>query len=343
MLLPTEPSASKAPIPADLARCAVVLVNLGTPDEPTVPAVRRYLKQFLSDKRVVDYPAWLWQCILRGIILPFRGRRVAKLYQSIWWPEGSPLRVITERQTLALSQRLSLSDTPVPVVYAMTYGNPSIASVLDKLRAQGRDRWVIIPLYPQYSATTTAAISDQIGAYLAACRDMPEIRMVKHYHHEVLYRKALAGSVRMYWQQYGQASHLLLSFHGIPERFVRLGDPYQRHCQETAANLAADLGLAPEQVLVSFQSRVGKEKWLQPYTDELLTQLPAQGIKHLQVLCPAFSADCLETLEEIAEENKEVFLHAGGEKYEYIHALNAVPCHIRLFMYLVQQQLKGWI
>lgn len=325
-----------------LADYAVVLVNLGTPDEATVPAVQRYLKQFLSDQRVVDYPAVLWQFILRGIILPFRGRRVAKLYQSIWWPEGSPLRVITQRQTTALAMQLSMSETPVQVRYAMTYGNPSIASVLDSLRAEGVRKFVVIPLYPQYSATTTAAIADQLAHYQLRQRDIAEIRLVKHYHHEALYRKALAGSVQAHWQQHGKADKLLLSFHGIPERFVRLGDPYEQHCRQTAANLAADLGLAADEVLVSFQSRVGKEKWLQPYTDELLQQLPAQGVKRLQVLCPAFAADCLETLEEIAEENKEVFIHAGGEHYQYIAALNDSPCHIRLFRYLVQQQLQGF-
>lgn len=325
-----------------LADYAVVLVNLGTPDEATVPAVQRYLKQFLSDQRVVDYPAPLWQLILRGIILPFRGRRVAKLYQSIWWPEGSPLRVITQRQTAALAQQLAMSDTPVQVRYAMTYGNPSIASVLDSLRSEGVRKFVVLPLYPQYSATTTAAIADQLAHYQLRQRDIAEIRLVKHYHHEALYRKALAGSVQAHWQQHGRADKLLLSFHGIPERFVRLGDPYEQHCRQTAANLAIDLGLAAEQVLVSFQSRVGKEKWLQPYTDELLQQLPTQGVKRLQVLCPAFAADCLETLEEIAEENKEVFLHAGGEDYQYIAALNDSPCHIRLFRYLVQQQLQGF-
>jgi len=325
-----------------LADYAVVLVNLGTPDEATVPAVQRYLKQFLSDQRVVDYPAVLWQFILRGIILPFRGRRVAKLYQSIWWPEGSPLRVITQRQTTALAMQLSMSETPVQVRYAMTYGNPSIASVLDSLRAEGVRKFVVIPLYPQYSATTTAAIADQLAHYQLRQRDIAEIRLVKHYHHEALYRKALAGSVQAHWQKHGKADKLLLSFHGIPERFVRLGDPYEQHCRQTAANLAADLGLAADEVLVSFQSRVGKEKWLQPYTDELLQQLPAQGVKRLQVLCPAFAADCLETLEEIAEENKEVFIHAGGEHYQYIAALNDSPCHIRLFRYLVQQQLQGF-
>ncbi len=331
-----------SPLELPLSKYAVVLVNLGTPDEPTVPAVQRYLKQFLSDQRVVDYPAILWQCILRGIILPFRGRRVAKLYQSIWWEGGSPLRVITEQQTQGLSKALELSDYPVQVRYAMTYGNPSIASVFDDLRQQGVERFVVIPLYPQYSATTTAAISDQIGQYLAGCRDMPEIRMQKNYHHTAIYRKGLAGSVKAFWRVNGQADALLLSFHGIPERFVRLGDPYERHCRETAANLAADLGLTEDQVFVSFQSRVGKEQWLKPYTDELLQELPSRGIKKLQVLCPAFASDCLETLEEIAVENKEVFMHAGGESYQYIHALNAVPCHIRVFKQLVAQQLQGW-
>jgi len=330
------------PSPSELSRYVVLLVNLGTPDEPTVPAVRRYLKQFLSDQRVVDYPKPLWQLILRGIILPFRGRRVAKLYQSIWWPEGSPLRVITERQTAALGRALQLTDTPVEVRYAMTYGQPAIADVLNELKAQGKDKIVVLPLYPQYSATTTAAIADQLAHYQLQQRDLMELRLVKHYHHTAIYRKGLAGSVKAHWAKHGQADKLLLSFHGIPERFVRLGDPYERHCRETAANLAADLGVDSEQVLVSFQSRVGKEKWLQPYTDELLESLPGKGVKRLQVLCPAFAADCLETLEEIAEENKEVFLHAGGEDYQYIAALNDAPCHIHVFKYLVQQQLQGF-
>lgn len=200
----------------------------------------------------------------------------------------------------------------------------------------------MLPLYPQYSATTTAAIADQLAQYQLQQRDLPELRLVKHYHHTAIYRQALAGSVKAHWAKHGQADKLLLSFHGIPERFVRLGDPYERHCRETAANLAADLGLTDDQVLVSFQSRVGKEKWLQPYTDQLLEGLPATGVKRLQVLCPAFAADCLETLEEIAEENKEVFLHAGGQEYQYIAALNDSPCHIQVFKYLVQQQLQGF-
>jgi len=321
----------------------VLLVNLGTPDEPTVPAVRRYLKQFLSDSRVVDYPWPLWQLILRGIILPFRGRRVAKLYQSIWWEQGSPLRVITERQVAALRQQLAFSDDTFVVDYAMTYGQPSIQHQLDAFRAQGIERVIVLPLYPQYSATTTAAIADQIAHYQLQQRDIADIQLIKHYHHLPRYRQALAGSVRAHWQQHGQADALLLSFHGIPKRFVTLGDPYERHCRETAANLAEDLGLAPEQILVSFQSRVGKEQWLQPYTDELLEQLPSQGIRKLQVLCPAFAADCLETLEEIAVENKHVFLEAGGESYQYISALNDAPCHIRLFKELILQRKQGFL
>jgi ferrochelatase len=201
---------------------------------------------------------------------------------------------------------------------------------------------VILPLYPQYSATTTAAIADQVAAFIRQTRDIPEIRLHKHYHQHPLFRVALADSVRQHWQQHGQADALLLSFHGIPERYVRLGDPYQRHCQETAKNLAADLGWPEEKVLVSFQSRVGKEQWLTPYTDQLLQQLPDKGIRHLQVLSPAFAADCLETLEELAIENKQIFLHSGGQSYQYIAALNDSAGHIRLFEQLVLQQLQGW-
>jgi len=321
---------------------AVVLVNLGTPAEPEVPAIQAYLKQFLSDKRVVDYPDIFWQPLLRGIILPFRSRKVAKAYQSIWWPEGSPLRVITERQVKALSDALAQTQQPVQVCYAMTYGQPAIADTLLQLMERGVKRMVVLPMYPQYSATTTAAISDQIGRFLQKTRDLPEIRFQKHYHNQPLYRQALAQSVRQHWSQHGQADALLLSFHGIPKRFVRLGDPYQRHCEETAAQLAADLGWPAEKVIVSFQSRVGKEEWLQPYTDQLLQQLPKQGVRRLQVLSPAFAADCLETLEELAVENKEVFLHAGGEDYQYIPALNDNAEHISLLLHLVQQQLQGW-
>ncbi|WP_337880715.1 ferrochelatase [Rheinheimera sp.] len=316
---------------------AVVLVNLGTPAAPEVPAIKAYLKQFLSDKRVVDYPDILWQPILQLAILPFRSRKVAKAYQSIWWPEGSPLRVITERQVDALQQQL-----PIKVCYAMTYGEPAIGHVLQKLTEQGVQRIVVLPLYPQYSATTTAAVSDQVGAFLRSCRDQPEIRFHKHYHRHPLYRQALAESVRHHWQEHGQADALLLSFHGIPKRFVELGDPYEKHCFETAAQLAEDLNWPQEKVIVSFQSRVGKEQWLQPYTDQLLETLPAQGIKGLQVLSPAFAADCLETLEELAVENKEIFLHAGGESYQYIAALNDSPAHIGVFAAIVQQQLQGW-
>ena len=316
---------------------AVVLVNLGTPAAPEVPAIKAYLNQFLSDKRVVDYPDWLWQPILQLAILPFRSRKVAKAYQSIWWPEGSPLRVITERQVNALQQRL-----PMPVRYAMTYGEPAIGNTLKALTEQGVKRIVILPLYPQYSATTTAAVSDQVGDFLRSCRNQPEIRFHKHYHQHPLYRQALAASVRQHWQQHGQADALLLSFHGIPKRFVELGDPYEAHCFETAAQLAEDLGWPQDKVIVSFQSRVGKEQWLQPYTDQLLQTLPAKGIKNLQVLSPAFAADCLETLEELSVENKEIYLHAGGESYQYIAALNDSSPHIDVFAAIVQQQVQGW-
>lgn len=321
---------------------AVVLVNLGTPEAPEVPAIKAYLKQFLSDKRVVDYPSLFWQPLLRGVILPFRSRKVAKAYQSIWWEEGSPLRVITKRQVEALKQQLLEQGLPLKVCYAMTYGSPSIESTLNELCQQGVKRIVVLPLYPQYSATTTAAISDQIGQFLRKTRDLPEIRFHKHYHQEPLFRQALAQSVFKHWQEHGQADALLLSFHGIPKRFVRLGDPYEQHCFETAANLAEDLGWPQDKVIVSFQSRVGKEEWLQPYTDQLLKSLPAQGVQRLQVLSPAFAADCLETLEELAVENKEVFLHAGGQSYQYIGALNDTPEHIALFSHVVTKQLQGW-
>lgn len=250
--------------------------------------------------------------------------------------------MITERQAKALGARLELTETPVPVCYAMTYGQPSIGNTLERLQKAGVKGIVVLPLYPQYSGTTTAAIANQPADFVKQNRNFPEIRFHKHYHDHPTYRAALAGSVRSHRQKHGQAEALLLSFYGIPERFVRLGDPYQQHCHETAANLAKDLGWPADSVIVSFQSRVGNEQWLTPYTDQLLEELPAKGIKHLQVLSSAFAADCLETLEELAVENKEIFLHAGGESCQYVLALNDSPCHIRLFEQIVLQQLQGW-
>ncbi|RCU48916.1 ferrochelatase [Corallincola holothuriorum] len=321
----------------------VLLVNLGTPDEPTTPAVRRYLNQFLSDPRVVDVPKWLWQCILKGVILPFRSPRAAKAYSSIWWEEGSPLRVISERQQKALQDALMFAvGHKLPVELAMTYGQPSIPDALERLTAAGVTKIVVLPLFPQYSCSTTAAVFDGIAAALKKQRLLPDLRSVHHYHDHPAFVKAMAGKVSAYWQQNGRGKHLLMSFHGIPQRYADQGDPYAQHCHETATSVAEALGLSATEWTISFQSRVGREQWLTPYTDDTLKAMPAQGIKDLDVICPAFSVDCLETLEEIKEENREYFEHAGGEQYRYIECLNDSPCHIQMMVTLIKEQLVGW-
>ncbi|MBW8192176.1 ferrochelatase [Neiella marina] len=320
----------------------VLLVNLGTPDEPTPKAVRRYLKQFLSDRRVVDLPRVLWWPLLNGIILPTRSPKVAHAYQTIW-QDDSPLRRIGLAQAKSLQEKLEfIVGGEIPVELAMTYGNPSIPAGIEKLQQAGVKRIVVLPLYPQYSATTTGSVLDAVAKALADIRHVPEVRMVHDYYQHPLYINALAGSVKSHWQQHGQADKLLMSFHGIPQRYARLGDPYPTHCEATAKGVADALGLADDQWQLTYQSRFGKEPWLQPYTDETLEQLPKQGVKSLDIMCPAFAADCLETLEEIAVENRDVFMDAGGERYQYIHALNESPCHIKLLAQLVADQLTGW-
>ncbi|GAA5219232.1 ferrochelatase [Corallincola platygyrae] len=321
----------------------VLLVNLGTPDAPTTPAVRSYLNQFLSDPRVVDVPKWLWQCILKGAILPFRSPRAAKAYQSIWWYEGSPLRVISEKQQKALTNALLFgTGHKLQVELAMTYGNPSIPGALQRLFDAGVNKVVVLPLFPQYSCSTTAAVFDGIADALKKQRLIPELRSIHHYHDHPAFISAMVGKVRAHWQANGKGEHLLMSFHGIPQRYADEGDPYERHCHETAIAIAGALGLSDSEWTISFQSRVGREQWLMPYTDETLKGMPAKGIKNLDVICPAFSVDCLETLEEIKEENCEYFEEAGGEQYRYIDCLNDSPCHIQMMVTLVKEQLVGW-
>ncbi|CAD6367117.1 ferrochelatase [Shewanella putrefaciens] len=321
----------------------VLLVNLGTPDEPTPKAVKRFLKQFLSDPRVVDLSPWLWQPLLNGIILNTRPAKVAKLYQSIWTDEGSPLMVLSSRQAQKLAVDLSATfNQDIPVELGMSYGNPSIDSGFARLKAQGAERIVVLPLYPQYSCSTVASVFDAVASYLKTVRDMPELRFNKHYFDHEAYIAALAHSVKRHWKTYGQADKLLLSFHGIPLRYVKEGDPYREQCLVTAKLLAQKLELNETQWQVCFQSRFGREEWLTPYADELLAKLPSQGIKSVDVICPAFATDCLETLEEISIGGKETFLHAGGETYRFIPCLNDDEMHIELLRQLVQEQAHSW-
>ena len=311
-------------------KTGILLANLGTPDAPTPGAVKRYLRQFLSDKRVVDTSRLLWWPLLRGVILPIRSPRVAKLYQSVWMEEGSPLMVYSRRQQQALAARLP--DTPVAL--GMSYGSPSLASAVDDLLAQGVEHIVVLPLYPQYSCSTVAAVWDELARILAKKRAIPGISFIRDYAEHPDYIHALAASVRASFAVHGEPDLLLLSYHGIPQRYANQGDDYPQRCRDTTRELVSALGLPPERVMMTFQSRFGREPWLTPYTDETLKMLGEKGTKHIQVLCPGFATDCLETLEEIAVQNREIFLEAGGKQYEYIPALNADAAHIEMMVNL---------
>ena len=311
-------------------KTGILLANLGTPDAPTPGAVKRYLRQFLSDKRVVDTSRLLWWPLLRGVILPIRSPRVAKLYQSVWMEEGSPLMVYSRRQQQALATRLP--DTPVAL--GMSYGSPSLASAVDDLLAQGVEHIVVLPLYPQYSCSTVAAVWDELARILAKKRAIPGISFIRDYAEHPDYIHALAASVRASFAVHGEPDLLLLSYHGIPQRYANQGDDYPQRCRDTTRELVSALGLPPERVMMTFQWRFGREAWLTPYADETLKVLGEKGTKHIQVLCPGFAADCLETLEEIAVQNREIFLEAGGKQYEYIPALNADAAHIEMMVNL---------
>ena len=308
----------------------VLLVNLGTPDAPTTPAVKRYLKQFLSDKRVVDTPRWLWWPILNGVILPIRSPRVSKLYASVWMDEGSPLMVFSKRQRDALAAQLD-----IPVALGMSYGNPSLKSAVDSLIAQGVTRLIVLPLYPQFSCSTVAAVWDGLSNVFAGYRSMPDVHFIRDYAEHPAYIAALKASVERSFARHGKPDLLVMSYHGIPQRFANEGDDYPQRCRDTTDALTRALGLSDSEVMMTFQSRFGREPWLTPYTDETMRGLPAKGVRHIQIMSPGFSADCLETLEEISEQNREFFLHAGGEKFEYIPALNDDAEHIAMMLALV--------
>lgn len=311
-------------------KTGILLANLGTPDAPTPEAVKRYLRQFLSDPRVVDTSPALWWPLLRGVILPLRAPRVAKLYQSIWMEDGSPLMVYSKAQQQALAQRLP--DTPVAL--GMSYGSPSLESAVDELLASGVEHMVVLPLYPQYSCSTVAAVWDKLARILARKRGIPSVSFIRDYADDSSYIDALAKSARDSFAQHGEPDLLLLSYHGIPQRYADEGDDYPQRCRDTTRELVSALGLPPEKVMMTFQSRFGREPRLTPYTDETLKMLAEKGTRHIRVMCPGFAADCLETLEEIAVQNREIFLEAGGKQYEYIPALNATPEHIEMMVKL---------
>ncbi len=324
-------------------RTGVLLVNLGTPDAPDRAAVRRYLKEFLWDPRVVEMTRPVWWLVLNGIILNTRPARSARAYRKVWTEEGSPLLRISYRQRDALAEQLRLrGGDPVPVALGMRYGNPAIGAALAELRDAGARRILVLPLYPQYSATTTASIFDAVTAELRTWRWLPELRFINHYHDDPGYIDALAESVQRHRAEAGEAERLVMSFHGIPEEYFHKGDPYFCECQKTGRLLAEALGLDRSQWQLTFQSRLGPKQWLQPYTDKTLEALAGDGVKSVQVICPGFAADCLETLEEVAMENRDIFLGAGGERYEYIPCLNDGARHIAMLAGLVERHLEGW-
>ncbi|MFO1221323.1 MAG: ferrochelatase [Burkholderiaceae bacterium] len=323
-------------------RTAVLLVNLGTPDAPTASAVRRYLAEFLCDPRVVEIPRLAWWPILHGIVLRVRPAKSAAKYASIWTPEGSPLLAWTRKQAALLSERLQHAGHAVIVREAMRYGEPSIGSALDALRADGVTRVLVLPLYPQYAAATTGSTIDAVAAWLRRARRVPELRTVMQYHDDAGYIQALAASVRAHWAREGRAPMLVMSFHGLPARSLQLGDPYHCQCHATARLLAEALALPNDAFKVTFQSRFGKAAWLQPYTEPSLRALAAQGLRRVDVICPGFAADCLETLEEIGVECRAAFLSAGGETFHAIACLNAEPEWIDALAALTLRHLQGW-
>ena len=323
-------------------RTAVLFCNLGTPDAPTPAAVRRYLAEFLSDHRVVEIPRLLWMLILHGIILRFRPAKSAAKYASVWTAEGSPLKLWTEKQAKLLQGWLGQRNHQVKVRYAMRYGSTSITSQLDALKAEGVTRILIVPAYPQYSGTTTASVFDAVYVWAQKCRALPEFRFINHYHDDPGYIVALAASIKRHWQKHGKPDQLVMSFHGVPERTLQLGDPYHCECFKTARLVAEELGLPKDQYKVTFQSRLGRAKWLEPYTEPTLIAMAKAGVGRVDVICPGFTSDCLETLEEINMEAREAFLHAGGKTFHYIPCLNDDPEWITALCNVTQQHLSGW-
>ena len=345
-----EPPYSHGQVPPTGSRTAILLCNLGTPDEPTASAVRRYLAEFLSDHRVVEIPKPIWWLILHGIILRLRPAKSAAKYASIWIAEGSPLKVWSEKQAKLLQGYLGEAGHHVQVRLGMRYANPSMASQLDALKAEGFTRILILPMYPQYSGTTTASVFDAVYTWAAKVRRIPELRFVNNYHDDADYINSLASSISSHWLQHGKPDKLVMSFHGVPERTLTLGDTYHCECYKTARLVAEKLGLGKDQYQLTFQSRFGRAKWLEPYTEPTLIAMAKAGVKRVDVVCPGFTVDCLETLEEVAMEVKEAFMHAGagsdaptqGRSFHYIPCLNDSPEWMRGLTKVAEQHLAGW-
>lgn len=334
-LQPNPPERQAGPV-------GVLLVNLGTPDHPTASAIRRYLGEFLSDPRVIELPQWLWQIILRGVILNLRPRKLAPRYKEIWLEQGSPLLVYSLAHGHALQAALQDGGADVRVEVGMRYGNPSIADAMARLRGQGCERIVTVPMYPQYAASTTATAVDAVAACAARLRNQPEMRFIKRYNTEPAYIDALARCVREFWGAHGKPQRLLLSFHGLPRVTVEQGDPYHRDCMETVQALRQRLGEDGGLVHVAFQSRFGAQRWLEPYTLPVLQEWAAQGVTEVDVMCPGFLADCLETLEEIQMQCRDAFLESGGRQFRYIPCLNDDPQWAAGMAELVRRHIGGW-
>jgi ferrochelatase len=318
------------------------LINLGTPDEPTTPAIRKYLREFLSDPRVIEIPKLLWWPILNGPILMARPRKLVPRYKSVWMEGGSPLMVDTQRQTEGLRELFAQRGLAIQVETGMRYGEPSIKSAMLRLRERGCEHLLVVPLYPQYASSTTATVVDEVARVASHMRDQPALRFIKRFHTDPAFIHPLGDKIAAFWQQHGKPQKLVMSFHGLPRQCVDMGDPYCRDCYETARALAQYLGLSDDAYQVTFQSRFGPAKWLEPYTEPSLQKLAQQGVTEIDVVCPGFLADCLETLEEIQVEVCENFMHAGGERFRYIPALNDDQAWVNSLGDMVLNHLQGW-
>lgn len=330
------------PPPRVPGRVGVLLVNLGTPDTADKKDIRKYLGEFLSDPRVIEIPRYLWWPILNGLVLTMRPKKLEPRYAGVWMKEGSPLMVYSRRQAEGVARELQARGLDVEIELGMRYGNPSIPDAIAKLRKRGCDRILTVPLYPQYAASTTATVVDAVTRHAAKLRDQPELRFVKRFYDEPDYLEALAGTVERYWREHGQPQKLVMSFHGLPRYSSELGDPYYRECLDTARLLCERLSIDPKAVEVTFQSRFGNARWLEPYTEPTLKALAASGVTEVDVICPGFVADCLETLEEISIECRDAFLAAGGKQFRYIPAVNDDPTWIKSLASLVERNLLGW-
>lgn len=328
----------------DKSSLGVLLVNLGTPEAPTASALRPYLRQFLSDPRVIELPKWKWQIILNLFILTTRPKKSAEAYEAVWTEKGSPLLITSEAQRDMLQEKLRAEcGQRVNVALGMTYGNPSVAAALEELQQKGMRKLLVLPLYPQYSGTTTGSVFDAVTKELQNWRWVPEFRMVSCYHDHPLYIDAVAGNIRESWEANGRAEKLVMSFHGIPKRYFSGGDPYHCHCQKTARLVSEKLGISPDDYIVTFQSLFGKEEWIKPYTDATLKSLPGEGISSVDIMCPGFTGDCLETLEEIDQENRGYFMEAGGKQYNYVPCVNTRVEFIDCLSELCRVHMAGWL